>query len=389
MIIGVAAETAPGERRVALVPTVVPTLTKLGVEVLIEAGAGIEAGFRDADYTGQGAQIASTRDEVLSSADVVVRVRSLAADADGGAASIAALRSEQIVVGLLDPLGAPEAAQALASSGVTSFALELLPRITRAQSMDVLSSQATVAGYKAVLQAANTLPHMYPLMMTAAGTITPAHVLVVGAGVAGLQAIATARRLGAVVEAYDVRPAAREQVESLGARFAELELETEGAEGSGGYAAAMDEEFYRRQGELMTKLVADSDVVITTAAVPGAKAPVLVSGEAVRGMRPGSVIIDIAAETGGNCELTSPGETIDVDGVRIVGAVQLATEIPYDASQMYARNVTAFLQNLITDGAVNLNMEDEIVSGTLLTRGGDVVAPRVREMLGMTTEGNG
>lgn len=385
MIIGVAAESVSGEQRVALTPAVVPILTKLGVEVLIEPGAGAAAGFPDDAYSEQGARIAANRDEVLSSADVLARVRGIGASADAGQADLAKFRSGQIVVGLLDPLGNTEAVRSLAGAGVTSFALELLPRITRAQSMDVLSSQATVAGYKAVIQAANLLNRMYPLMMTAAGTITPAHVLVVGAGVAGLQAIATARRLGSVVEAYDVRPAAREQVESLGARFAELELETADAEGAGGYAEALGDDFYRRQGELMAQLVGNSDVVITTAAVPGAKAPILISADAVRGMRPGSVIIDLAAETGGNCELTSPGETIEVDGVTIVGTVQLATEVPYDASQMYARNVAAFLGNLIDDGAVNLNLEDEIIRGTLLTHDGEVIAERVRSALGLPT----
>ena len=386
MIVGVTAESARGEQRVALVPVAVPTLTKLGVEVLIEPGAGVAAGFPDDAYTEQGARLAANRDEVLSSADILARVRGIGASADAGQADLAKFRSGQIVVGLLDPLGNTQAVQALAGAGVTSFALELLPRITRAQSMDVLSSQATVAGYKAVLQAANMLNRMYPLMMTAAGTITPAHLLVVGAGVAGLQAIATARRLGAVVEAYDVRPASREQVESLGARFAELELDTADAEDAGGYAEALGDDFYRRQGELMAKLVADSDVVITTAAVPGAKAPVLISAEAVRGMQPGSVIIDLAAETGGNCELTSPGETIETDGVTIVGTIQIATEVPHDASQMYARNLAAFLGNLIEEGAVNLNLEDEIIRGTLLTHDGEVVATRVRDMLGLTTE---
>ena len=385
MIIGVAAESVSGEQRVALTPAVIPILTKLGVEVLIEPGAGAAAGFPDDAYSEQGARLAGNRDDVLTSADVLARVRGIGASADGGQADLAKFHSGQIVVGLLDPLGNTEAVQLLAGAGVTSFALELLPRITRAQSMDVLSSQATVAGYKAVIQAANMLNRMYPLMMTAAGTITPAHVLVVGAGVAGLQAIATARRLGSVVQAYDVRPAAREQVESLGARFAELELETADAEGAGGYAEALGDDFYRKQGELMAKLVADSDVVITTAAVPGAKAPILISADAVRGMRPGSVIIDLAAETGGNCELTSPGETIETDGVTIVGTVQLATEVPHDASQMYARNVAAFLGNLIADGAVNLNLEDEIIRGTLLTHGGEVVAERVRGALGLTT----
>jgi proton-translocating NAD(P)+ transhydrogenase subunit alpha len=380
MFVGVTTESAPGEQRVALVPSVVSTLTRVGVDVLVQSGAGAAAGFPDDDYTEQGARIAANRDEVIGAADLIARVRAPGADPEPDQ-----FRTGQIVVGLLDPLGDIEGAQALASAGVTSFALELLPRITRAQSMDVLSSQATVAGYKAVLKAANMLNRMYPLMMTAAGTITPAHVLVVGAGVAGLQAIATARRLGSVVEAYDVRPAAREQVESLGARFAELELETADAEGAGGYAEALGDDFYRKQGELMAQLVANSDVVITTAAVPGAKAPVLISADAVRGMRPGSVIIDLAAETGGNCELTSPGETIEVDGATIVGSIQLATEVPHDASQMYARNVAAFLVNLIEDGAVNLNLEDEIIQGTLLTHDGEVVAERVRGALGLAS----
>ena len=389
MMIGLATESAPGEQRVALVPVVIPTLTKLGVEVLIEPGAGVAAGFPDNAYTAQGARLAENRDQVLNSADILVRVRGIGASADAGQADLGKLHAGQIVVGLLDPLGNTQAVQALAGAGVTSFALELLPRITRAQSMDVLSSQATVAGYKAVLQAANLLNRMYPLMMTAAGTITPAHVLVVGAGVAGLQSIATARRLGAVVEAYDVRPASREQVESLGARFAELELDTADAEGAGGYAEALGDDFYRRQGELMAKLVSASDVVISTAAVPGAKAPILISADAVRGMQPGSVIIDLAAETGGNCELTSPGETIETDGVTIVGTIQLATEVPHDASQMYARNVAAFLGNLIEDGAVNLDLEDEIIRGTLLTHDGEVVAERVRGMLGLATAEGG
>jgi NAD(P) transhydrogenase subunit alpha len=385
MIVGVTAESARGEQRVALVPVAVPTLKKLGIEVLIEPGSGAAAGFLDDSYAEQGARLAANRDEVLNSADLLVRVRGTGASADGGQADLAKFHSGQIVVGLLDPLGNTEAVQSLAGAGVTSFALELLPRITRAQSMDVLSSQATVAGYKSVIQAANMLNRMYPLMMTAAGTITPAHVLVVGAGVAGLQAIATARRLGSVVQAYDVRPASREQVESLGARFAELELETADAEDAGGYAEALGDDFYRKQGELMAKLVSDSDVVITTAAVPGSQAPILISADAVRGMRPGSVIIDLAAETGGNCELTSPGETIETDGITIVGTIQLATEVPHDASQMYSRNVAAFLGNLIEDGAVNLNLDDEIIRGTLLTHDGEIVAERVRGALGLTT----
>jgi proton-translocating NAD(P)+ transhydrogenase subunit alpha len=379
MIVGVPAESHPDERRVALVPSVVATLQKSGADALIESGAGVQAGFADAAYEEQGARIAPDRNEVFASSDVLLRVRAFAADDP----DLALLREGQVLVGLLNPLGAPAVVQALAERGVDAFALELVPRITRAQSMDALTSMATVAGYKAVLLAASTVTKMYPLMMTAAGTITPARVLVVGAGVAGLQAIATARRLGAVVQAYDVRPAAREQVESLGARFVELELETDSAEGAGGYAQVMDDEFYRRQRELMTSLVAESDVVITTAAIPGSRAPVLITEDAVHAMRPGSVIVDLAAETGGNCELTRPGETIDVNGVAVAGPIELAATVPYDASQMYARNVTAFLGGLLEDGAVRVNLEDEILRETLLTRQGEVVHPRVRDLLGM------
>ncbi len=380
MIVGVPVESGLDERRVALVPSVVPTLQKTGADALVERGAGARAGFADAAYEEQGARMAADREEVFASSDVLVRVRAFAADDP----DLALLREGQVVVGLLDPLGAPAAVQTLAERGVVAFALELLPRTTRAQSMDALTSMATVSGYKAVLLAASTMTKMYPLMMTAAGTITPARVLVVGAGVAGLQAIATARRLGAVVQAYDVRPAAREQVESLGARFVALELETDSAEGAGGYAQAMDEEFYRRQRELMTSLVAESDAVITTAAVPGSRAPVLITEDAVRAMRPGSIVVDLAAATGGNCEFTRPGETVNVNGVTVAGPTDLAATIPYDASQMYARNVTAFLGGLLEDGAVRLNLEDEILRETLLTRGGEVVHPRVRDLLGLS-----
>lgn len=379
MIVGVPVESGLDERRVALVPSVVPTLEKTGANALVERGAGARAGFADAAYEEQGARIAADREEVFASSDVLVRVRAFAADEP----DLALLREGQVVVGLLNPLGAPAVVQTLAERGVVAFALELLPRTTRAQSMDALTSMATLSGYKAVLLAASTMTRMYPLMMTAAGTITPARVLIVGAGVAGLQAIATARRLGAVVQAYDVRPAAREQVESLGARFVALELETDSAEGAGGYAQAMDEEFYRRQRELMTSLVAESDAVITTAAVPGSRAPVLITEDAVRAMRPGSIIVDLAAETGGNCELTRPGETISVNDVTVAGPTDLAATIPYDASQMYARNVTAFLGGLLEDGAVRLNLEDEILRETLITRRGEVVHPRVRDLLGL------
>ena len=383
MIVGVPMESYPGERRVPLVPMAVPALVKLGLDVLVEQGAGVSAGFPDGAYEEQGARIAADRTQLFSSFDVLLRVHGLGANADASPTDLELLRSGQVVVGLLNPLGAPEAAQELAKGGVTSFALELLPRITRAQPMDALTSMATVSGYKTALLAAATLPKMYPMMITAAGTITPARVFVVGAGVAGLQAIATSRRLGAAVQAYDVRPAVKEQVESLGAKFLELALETEEAETSGGYARALGDEFYRRQREMMMQVVAESDVVITTAAVPGAKAPILITEEMVQGMRPGSVIFDLAAEGGGNCELTRPGETVEVHGVTILGSINIPSTIPYHASQMYARNVTAFLQNLVKDGELHLNLEDQIIGDTLLTHQGEVVNPRVRELLGL------
>ena len=378
MIVGVPAESARDERRVALVPAVVPRLVAAGAEVLVEAGAGDDAGFSDAAYVEQGARIASQRSELHASAAVVVRVR-----AAEGEAALAELRAEQTLVGLLNPLGDPQALQALAERGVSGFALELLPRISRAQPMDVLTAMATVSGYKAVLLAASALSKMFPLLMTAAGTVTPARVFVIGGGVAGLQAIATARRLGAVVQAYDVRPAVREQVESLGARFVELELETSESEGAGGYAQELGEEFYRLQRELLTRVVADSDVVISTAAVPGSTAPVLITAEAVRGMRPGSVIVDLAAETGGNCELTQPGETVAAEGVSILGPLHLAASVPFDASQMYARNVVSFLEHVLQEGELRLDRKDEIVRETLVTHEGEVVHARVRELLGL------
>ena len=383
MIIGVPVESYPNERRVALVPAVVPTLAKAGLEVLVEQGAGEKAGFPNATYEEQGARIAPDRTQLFSSTDVLLLVHSLGANPGAGNADLELVRSGQVVLGLLNPLGAPGAVQELAARGVTAFALELLPRISRAQPMDTLSSMATIAGYKAVLLAACALKKLYPMMITAAGTITPARVFVVGAGVAGLQAIATSRRLGAVVQSYDVRPAVKEQVESLGAKFVELELETEDAETSGGYAQAMGEEFYRRQREMMTRVVAEHDVVITTAAVPGKKAPILLTEEMVEKMSPGSVIVDLAAEGGGNCELTRAGETVEAHGVTILGPVNLASTVPYHASQMYARNVTAFLQNLVEDSKLHLNLEDQIVRDTLLTHKGEVVNSQVRELLGL------
>ncbi len=384
MIIAVAKERFPGERRVSLVPASVPGLVKAGLEVLIESGAGEAAGYRDEEYVEKGAKIAADRDEVLA-ADVILRVRVAGADRED---SDQLPGDGQVVIGMCDPLGEPEAAQQFAAAGATLFSLELMPRITRAQSMDVLSSMATVAGYEAVLLGAKALPRMFPMMMTAAGTLTPTKVFVVGAGVAGLQAIATARRLGAVVSAYDVRPAVKEQVESVGARFLEMELEADKSEDAGGYAQQMDEEFYRKQREMMTQVVAENDVVITTAAVPGKKSPVLVTAEMVAGMVPGSVIVDLAAERGGNCELTRADETVVEHGVTIIGPTNLPSDSPYHASQMFAKNITTFLMHLLdceseAGPSFKMDLEDEITRDTLIARGGHVVNARVCELLGI------
>jgi NAD(P) transhydrogenase subunit alpha len=381
--IGVVAESFPGERRVSMVPGAVAILSKAGAQVLMEPGAGIAAGFPDSEYIDKGVAIARDRAAVFASADVILQVRSPGANPTAGRSDLAELRRGQTLIGFGEPLTAVEAATELAARGVTFFAMELMPRITRAQSMDALSSMATVAGYKSVLIAANELPRMFPMLMTAAGTIAPARVLVIGAGVAGLQAIATARRLGAIVSGYDIRPAAREQVESLGARFVVLDLDSAKAEEKGGYAKAMGEEFYARQRELMAGVLAEHTVVITTAAVPGKKAPILITRAMVHAMAPGSVIVDIAAERGGNCELTRPGEQVVEGGVRILGPVNLPSDVPYHASQMYARNVATFLKYLLKNGELQVDANDEIVRETLVTHGGDVVHPRVRELLGL------
>jgi NAD(P) transhydrogenase subunit alpha len=378
MIVGVPKETFPGERRVALVPASMAALKKAGIDVQVERGAGVEAGFTDAAYADKGATIVDDRAAMFAAADVIAMVRGGGANIAAGAEDLGRLREGQIVIGFLDPLGEPDSASRLAETRTTAFAMELVPRTTRAQSMDALSSQASVAGYKAVLVAANTLPRMFPMLTTAAGTIAPAKVLIMGAGVAGLQAIATARRLGAVVSAYDVRAAAKEQVVSLGARFVELPLETGAAEGQGGYAAAQDEAFYQRQRELIGKVVAESDVLITTAAVPGKRAPVLVSAEHIRGMAPGSVIVDLAAERGGNCELTQPGQTIQDTGVTIIGPANMPSEVPYHASQLYAKNVSSLLLHLAPKGELELNLEDEITRETMLCRNGEFVSSRVQ-----------
>ncbi|MBD0290047.1 MAG: Re/Si-specific NAD(P)(+) transhydrogenase subunit alpha [Thermoleophilia bacterium] len=364
MRIGVARERAEGERRVALVPDTVARLVREGIDLLVEAGAGLGASFPDREYAEAGAALVSF-EELYAEADLVVRV---GPPHDG---ELERLRAGQVLVGLLAPLVNPELAQALAARGVTSFSLDALPRITRAQPMDALSSQATVAGYRAALTAATRLPKFFPMLTTAAGTIAPARVLVLGAGVAGLQAIATARRLGAVVSAYDVRPAVKEQVESLGATF--LELDVEGAEGVGGYAVALAEDEQVRQRELMALHVGESDAVIATALVPGRPAPLLVSEEAVRRMRPGSVVVDLAAEMGGNCALTQPGETVVAGDVTIVGETNVPAAMPLHASQMYSRNVAAFLALLLREGELALDQEDEILRETCITRDGRVV----------------
>jgi NAD(P) transhydrogenase subunit alpha len=379
LIIGVPKEIYPGERRVALVPAVLPTLTKAGFEVHIQAGAGIEAGYPDSVYSDKGAKIVSDRAGLFSSADIVVQVLCYGSNDKTGEQDLALFRRNQILVGFLRPFGAAEVVEQIAQTGVTAFSVELMPRTTRAQSMDALSSMATVSGYKAVLVAADSHPRIFPMLTTAAGTVTPARVLVIGVGVAGLQALATARRLGAVISAYDVRPAVKEQVQSLGGRFVELVIEAKDAQDARGYARAQDEDFYRRQRELLGKTVQESDVVITTAVIPGKKAPVLVTEEMVKGMAPGSVVVDLAAERGGNCDITEAGQSVVKHGVTIIGPINLASEVPYHASMMYARNITAFLTYVIKDQKLNLNLSDQIVSDTLLTHAGEIVQERVRE----------
>jgi NAD(P) transhydrogenase subunit alpha len=381
MIAGVIAETLAGERRVALVPSVVPALAKIGVSVLVQQGAGAAAGFTDAAFGEKGAEIAPSAADVVAKADLLLRVRMSPEGTEAGRQDLALLRPGLAVIAFLDPLNEPGLARSLAAKNVTAFSMEMMPRITRAQSMDALSSMATIAGYKAVLLAASTLPRMFPMLTTAAGTVTPARVFVIGAGVAGLQAISTARRLGAPVEAYDVRPASKEQVQSVGAKFVELPIEVADAEDKGGYAKAQDESFYRRQREMMTKVVAGSDVVITTAAIPGKKSPVLVTEDMVKGMQPGSVIVDLAAERGGNCELTKADQAVVAHGVTIFGPTNLPATVPYHASFMYARNVTTFLTHLVKDKQLVIAADDEITRETLVTRDGQVVHERIKGLL--------
>lgn len=383
LVIAITKEADPAECRVAIVPAMVPTLIKSGATVRVQEGAGLAAGFPDEQYADKGAEIVKDRSALLKQADVVLQVRALGASGEHGAADVALLQNGQVLISSCDPLTFPEAVRSVADCGVTAFSLELVPRITRAQSMDILSSMATVAGYRAVLLAATAAPRMFPMMMTAAGTLKPARVLVLGAGVAGLQAIATARRLGAVVFGYDIRPAVREQVESLGGRFVELDLETGESETQGGYAKQMDDDFYQRQRAAMKKVIADCDVVITTAAIPGRKAPVLVTTEMVEAMAPGSVVVDLAAERGGNCEVTQAGATIRHNGVTVLGPCNLPSDVPVHASEMFSKNLVTFLQLMIKDGQLNIDTSDEIIRDTLITRSREVVNNRVRELLNM------
>ncbi|HEY7983638.1 MAG TPA: Re/Si-specific NAD(P)(+) transhydrogenase subunit alpha [Ktedonobacterales bacterium] len=375
MNIGVIAETEPGERRVALVPDAAAKLVKSAHVVAVQAGAGARAGYADADYRAAGAAVEDDRPAILGAAGVVLAVQPPRLE------DVPWLPSGAATISFLQPATQGAIVEALAARGVTAFSLELVPRISRAQGMDALSSQASLAGYKAVLLAANHLAKFFPMLMTAAGTIPPARVLVLGAGVAGLQAIATARRLGAVVEAYDVRAAVREEVKSLGATFLEFELATQ--EGEGGYAREQSAEFLTRQRELLTQRVAAADVVITTAAIPGRRAPLLVTAPMVRGMRAGSVIVDLAAETGGNCELTQPGQVADVDGVCVDGTTNIPSTMAYHASQLYARNLTNLLQHLAGTGELKVDFTDEITRGCCVTHAGQIVNERARQLMGV------
>lgn len=375
MIIGVPKETATDERRVALVPEGVKALKKLGVDVLIEAGAGVAAGFTDESYTDEEAKLAAGAAELYGAADIVIKVQPPQGD------EISSLRDGTALICLLKPLDMPELAVQLAARNVSAFSVEMMPRISRAQSMDVLSSQSTIAGYRAVLLAAMALPRVFPMMVTAAGTLRPAKAFIIGAGVAGLQALGSAKRLGAITSAYDTRVAVREQVQSVGAKFIELDLDSGDSEDSGGYAKAETEEFYIKQREELGKHVAASDIVITTALVPGRQAPLLITADAVSRMRRGSVIVDLAAEKGGNCELTEADKDIVVNGVTIIGHTNLPSEVPAHASQMYSKNLTTFLDHLLDDGKLVIDREDEITSGTLVSYQGEVVSEMIRSRL--------
>ncbi|MDB2594480.1 Re/Si-specific NAD(P)(+) transhydrogenase subunit alpha [Porticoccaceae bacterium] len=384
MIIGIPSEIKTGEKRVAMSPANVQSLTDKSVKVLIQADAGSAAGYPDAEYTAAGAAVTTDRAELFASADIILQVQSFGSNNENSDADLALLRSGQLIIGMMDPLASPQAAQAVADKGATAIALELVPRISRAQSMDVLSSMATLAGYKAVLMGASAAARIFPMLMTAAGTLQPARVLIMGVGVAGLQACATAKRLGAVVEAYDVRPAAREQILSVGAKPVELDLDTGESEGAGGYAKEQGEDFLRRQRELMTEVVAQQDIIITTAAIPGAKSPILVTEDMVKAMKPGSVIVDLAAERGGNCDLTEQGQTVVAHDVTILGPENVPSELAYHASQMLGKNMQTLLELILDDsGNLNLDFNDEIVAGTVVAHKGEIPHPHMRKLLNL------
>ncbi len=376
--VAVPKESVAGEMRVALTPAAAATLIKSKLNVVVETGAGVAAGFSDASYVEKGAKVMA-RNEVFAAADILLEVRcSLAGDADFGM-----IKPGALMIGFCDPLGNAAGMAELAQKGVTVLSMELIPRITRAQAMDALSSQANIAGYKAVVMAAETLPKIFPMLMTAAGTLQAARVFVIGVGVAGLQAIATAKRLGAVVSAFDVRAAVKEQVQSVGAKFIELPMEADGAD-KGGYAKALTPEQQKKQAELMAKVVAESDVVITTAAVPGKKAPTLIPASAVEKMQPGSVIVDLAAERGGNCELTEVGKTVVKHGVTIIGHTNVPATVPMHSSSMYANNLAKLLAIMVNkEGVLTIDQADEVISGSLVCQGGELVHGKVRELLGL------
>ncbi len=374
MKLGVLKEKIEGEKRVSIIPDSVPILKKAGIEVFIEENAGNDAGFFDEMYKEKGAEICE-RKRIYDECDVIVCIRK--------PPDLTFSREKQILIGMIDPFTHYDEIKRITKKGILIFSLELLPRITRAQNMDVLSSMATISGYKAVLLAAHFLPKMFPMLMTAAGTITPARVFVIGAGVAGLQAIATAKRLGAVVYAYDIRPAVKEEVESLGAKFVEIGLETKEAEDKGGYAKEMGEEFYRKQREMMKKMVVESDAVISTALVPGKKAPVLITEDMIKEMKQGSVIVDLASERGGNCELTEPDKIVKKYDVTIIGLTNLPSLVPYNASQMYSKNITNFILYIFKKGKIDLNLEDEIIRDTLVLKDGEIFSPRFKEIMGI------
>ncbi|MGB2115699.1 MAG: Re/Si-specific NAD(P)(+) transhydrogenase subunit alpha [Porticoccaceae bacterium] len=388
MIIAVTRELVTGEKRVSLCPSNVQSLIESGANVWVEQNAGTQAGFSDENYQSVGAKIISDRDKLFAGADIILQVQGFGSNTENSEQDLKRLKAKQLIIGMMDPLAQPQAAKQVAETGATAIALEMVPRISRAQSMDVLSSMATLAGYRSVLLGAEAAPRILPMLMTAAGTLQPARVLIMGVGVAGLQACATAKRLGAVVEAYDVRPAAREQIISVGATPVELDLPTESSEGAGGYAKKQSEEFLELQRKLMTEVVARQDIIITTAAVPGAKSPILVTEDMLKAMKAGSVLVDLAAERGGNCESTEMGKTVVKHGVTIVGPENLASDLAYHASQMYGKNIQTLLELILQDGEINLDFDDEIIAGTVVAHDNDVPHTHMRKLLDLPSLDN-